>query len=387
MKVVRIVLAVGAMLMLAGCREFFVPINSGGGGGSTTTGDYVYVANANTSTAGTIAGFSISSSGSLSAVTNSPYSLGYVPTALAITPNNKFLYVAGAAGLYVYSINSDGSLTTAVGGQAQPANVVAQSMVISPDGNWLLVAGSSTMTLSTFQINSTTGALSNEVDIALPTNASNPSIPTSAIAQYVTISPNGNFVFVALGTGGDVVYPFNTSTGALGSTFQLLLAPANASDNGLAVGPNSTHLYIARSSGVSGTGGLAVYSIASSNGALTAVSGSPYAAGIAPYAVAFDGTGNYIYAVNQKDNNIYGFSVASGGVLTALSGSPYNTGTKPIAILKDNSAKYMLVASTGGSPDLQLFGFDSTTAGKLVSISSSTTGTDPTNPIAMAATH
>lgn len=381
MKVVRVVVAVGVMLMLAGCREFFVPVNGGGGGGGST-GDYVYVGNATTSS---LAGYSVSSTGSLSAVTNSPYSLGYIPTALAITPNNKFLYVGTLYALYVYSINSDGSLTTAVGGASQ-ASVLAQSMVISPDGNWLFVLNSDNVTLSEFQIDSTTGALTQQTGGSLPTNASNSSIPTTATAQYVTISPNGNFVFVALGTGGDVVFPFNTSTGALGTTFQLLLAPANTSDNALAVGPNSGHLYIARS-GVTGSSGLAVYAISPSNGALTAVSGSPYATGNGPYSVAFDNTGTYIYVGNRTDGTVSGFSVATGGKLTTLSGSPYTTGTKPIAIVKDNTGKYMLVASSGGAPDLQLFGFDSTTAGKLVSISSTATGTDPTNPIAMAATH
>jgi 6-phosphogluconolactonase (cycloisomerase 2 family) len=373
-------MTMAAVLALTGCREFFVPVNGGGG---STTGDYVYVANQTTAT---LAGYSISTSGKLSSVTNSPYSLGYIPTALAVTPGNAYLYVGSLFGLYVYSINSDGSLTAAVGGASQ-ASVLAQSMAISPDGNWLFVLNAFTViagaaatgTISEFAINSTTGALTPEAGTSFIVSSTSPS------AQDIVVSPNGNFVIAALGTGGDVVFPFNTSTGAFGNTYQNLSPPSSTSDNALAVGPNSDYLYIARS-GVSGSSGLAVYSITASNGALTQVSGSPYTTGNGPYSVAFANTGNYLYVGNRTDNTISGFSVAS-GKLTALSGSPYTTGAQPIGIVKDRTGAYMLVACAGGSPDLQLFGFDSSVVGKLTSISSTATGTDPTNPIAIAATH
>src|ERR1700757_2800598 len=95
-----------ALWTLSGCGDFFVPVNSGGGGG-TTTGNYVYVANA---TAQTVAAFSIGT-GTLTAVSGSPFSLGYAPVAFAVNPANTLLYVAGAGTIFVYMINSDGSLS------------------------------------------------------------------------------------------------------------------------------------------------------------------------------------------------------------------------------------------------------------------------------------
>ena len=43
--------------------------------------------------------------------------------------------------------------------------------------------------------------------------------------------------------------------------------------------------------------------------------------------------------------------------------------------------------ANGGSPDLTMYSFDSTTSGKLDTAAAATTGTDPTGAIAIAATH
>jgi hypothetical protein len=64
----------------------------------------------------------------------------------------------------------------------------------------------------------------------------------------------------------------------------------------------------------------------------------------------------------------------------------------PIAFIKDNSKKYLAVINSGsngsgGNSDLQLFMFDSTTSGKLDPVATATTGTEPTNPQSLAATH
>ena len=60
--------------------------------------------------------------------------------------------------------------------------------------------------------------------------------------------------------------------------------------------------------------------------------------------------------------------------------------------MNDNSKKYLAVVNSGsngtnGNSDLQLFKFDATTDGKLDPVATATTGTDPTNPQAIVATH
>ena len=75
---------------------------------------------------------------------SSPLALGYTPLAMAVTRDNKFLYVAALGNINVYTINSDGSLTAASGGTGVAiANVV--SMDVSPDGQWLLALDGTTL--------------------------------------------------------------------------------------------------------------------------------------------------------------------------------------------------------------------------------------------------
>ena len=362
--------AVSAATALTGCSGFFVPVVPVPPG---STGNYVYVANSATSTA---SGFSLGT-GTLTNVSNSPLGLGYSPTAMVVTRNNQFLYVAAQGNINVYTINSDGSLTGASGGTGVAiANVV--SMDVSPDGQWLLALDATTLVaqVDIFQINSSTGALASATPVQF-------SILNAAIVPtMLRISPNGGLVFASFGTGGDLVYTFNTTTGTLVSSQQLGVG-SSTSDNGLAIDSGTANLYIARS----GTGGgVAVYSIGVA-GALNPVKGSPFASGGQAYSVALDNTGAYVYAANRLNGTIYGYSIGTGAVLTALSGSPYKSGTAVTSLGMDSSGKYLLAAAFGGSPDLSMYSFDTVNPGALILASSTTTGTDPTGAIAVALTH
>jgi 6-phosphogluconolactonase len=195
-------------------------------------------------------------------------------------------------------------------------------------------------------------------------------------------APNGGLVFASLGSGGDLVYTFDTTTGALIAAQQLSVS-GTTSDNGLAVDSGTATLYIARS----GTGGgLMVYGIGA-GGVLTPVKGSPFDSGGQSYSVAFDGTGKYVYAANRANGTIYGYSIGTGAVLSALGGSPYKSGAQVISLGTDSSGKYLLAGAFGGAPDLSMYSFDATTPGQLDLASSSATGTDPTGPVAVALTH
>jgi 6-phosphogluconolactonase (cycloisomerase 2 family) len=96
-----------------------------------------------------------------------------------------------------------------------------------------------------------------------------------------------------------------------------------------------------------------------------------------------DSTGAFLYVANKTASNISGFSLGINGGLTALASSPFTAGTTPIAMTLDQTGKYLAVVSTGGSPDLRIFSFDATTGGKLDTVASATTGTDPVNAIAV----
>ena len=366
-------LTIGALLLATGCGNFFVPENSSPGG-STSGGDYVYVAN---QTTGTLSAYSVGS-GALTVISGAPYSLGFAPTAVAVNPANTIVFVAGAnSGIgYIdaYSIGSSGALTLLAQNNVGLGDPI--SLDVSPDGQWLIGLDGNGLTVDEYQINATTGQLT------LATGATYVISNATVVPRGLKISPNANFVFVAIGTAGDLVFPFNTTNGVLSSPGRLTL-PANVSDNALAVSPDSGYLYIARS----GTnGGLAVYTV-SSAGVLTAITGSPFTAGSQPFSVVVNSGGTAAYVANQLDSTISGYTIASGGTATAISGSPYSNNSEPSGLVIDKTGKYLLAISNAGAPDLTLYSFDSTTTGKLDFVSSTSTGTDPTGPISIAATH
>jgi 6-phosphogluconolactonase len=371
----------GAVAMVlpifTGCAGFFPPINGGGGSGGGT-GNRVYVANQGASSIG---GFSIGT-GTLTALNGTPFAAGYKPLSMVVTPNNALLYVGAGTGVFVYFINSDGSLTTPSSG-SQPAGVFATAMAVSPDGQWLIVLDGTTQQLDIFQINASTGALTSVTAPATYSTTSGTWQPSD-----LRISPDGTLIFAALGTAGDVVFTFNTTTGVATSSQSLSTGNTQTGDYGLAISAKTTYLYIARS----GTnGGVAVFSIGS-GGLLTPVTGTPFAAGSGTFSVMLDITGTYVYAANRTDGTISGYTIVPGATtaalsLTPLSGSPYASGAGVQAIGVDSTGKYLLAVAVAGGPDLTMYSFDIPVPGKLDPATSAATGIDPAGAVALALTH
>ncbi|WP_165420004.1 lactonase family protein [Edaphobacter modestus] len=371
------ILILSLMATTVGCGNFFVPPdNSGGddGGGGTST-SRVYVMNATAganTTTGSIAGFTIAN-GTLTPVPNSPMAVQFQPLAAIVSPNNAFLYVAGPSSINVYAINSDGSLTALNNGVV----ISVASLDISPDGQWLFGLDLQQSNLDEFQIDASSGGLSALTPQPLP------ALTGTMVPQMVKVSPTGNLVFCALGTGGDRVFTLNTTSGTLTYANQALqLNSASTSDNALATDSTGTYLYIARA----GTnGGIAVYTIGG-GGVLTAIAGSPFAAGNRPFSIALDKTGKYLYAANRTDGTISGYTIGA-GALTAISGFPITSGLQVNSLGADSSGTYLLAGANGGNPDLSLYSFDATTLGKLNLTTSTATDTDPTNVTQIALTH
>jgi 6-phosphogluconolactonase (cycloisomerase 2 family) len=204
----------------------------------------------------------------------------------------------------------------------------------------------------------------------------------------VRVSADGTLIFAALGTAGDVVFTFNTTTGVAASSQTLATGDVATGDYGLAVNASTTYLYIARSGK---GGGVAVFSIGS-GGALNSVTGSPFAAGSGTYSVTLDKSGTYVYAANRTDGTISGYTIVPGTTtaalsLTPLSGSPYTSGAGVQALGVDSTGKYLLAAAVNGAPDLTMYSFDIAVPGKLDPATSVATGVDPAGAVALALTH
>jgi 6-phosphogluconolactonase (cycloisomerase 2 family) len=150
----------------------------------------------------------------------------------------------------------------------------------------------------------------------------------------------------------------------------------------MAIAPSGNLLFAAET----GIGAVRVFTI-SASGVLAETAGSPVSTGTGPYAVLVDSTGSYVYVANRTTGTISAFLLTNTGALTAISGSPFTTGSLPVAMVEDKSDSYIAVICAGGNPDLQVFKFNSSTAGALQAFATAATGTDPTEASSLAATH
>ncbi len=366
--------AIAGLLALSSCGGKFFPPPCKTNCNPTSSGNYIYVANSST-TVSSIAGFSLANS-ALSVLANSPYETGLPPNALAVTPNNTFLYVGSlSGGIYAYTINSDGTLTVANSGSPVVTGISPIAMKVDPTGQWL-IAADLTPQVTVFGIDASTGVL---------TTQGNPVALDTGTTSNLYITPNGQFVFISLGTGGVDILTFNSTSGVISKLDQILRPKASTNgDFGLSSDPNSKYLFVTET----GINSVRVLNInTTGNSTLTELATSPVKTGLGPTQVLVTKDGSYVYVTNRTDGTISGFTLAANGSLTAISGSPYTTGSAPVDLVEDKSNAYIGVACVGGNPDMQVFTIDTTTPGKLDPFASKTTGTDPTLASAIAGTN
>ncbi len=372
-------LLLASSVFLAGCTGFWdappstptTPVTP-----TTLSSGYFYILDASTSQ---VISYYINS-GTLTLVGSA--AVPATPIAFTVAPNNNFLYVSTLDGIYLYAI-TNGVLTLENSSQAI-ATDSAVAMQVDSTNSWL-VETAGLGTLNAVPVSSTTGEL-----YSARGNCPNQTVQsvictvplTGATIHQLAISPNNQYVFVACGTNGTAAFSFASGNGAnpFGSAAYAIESPViNTTGSALsvAVDPTNRLLYIGEANAVSSSGGLRAFTIAT-NGALTQVSGSPYASGgSGPYAILPKSTGDYVYVANWNGTsagNVTGFSISDTNSVFSLSqlSSSVATGIQPMSLAEDSDDQFVLAVSSGGSPYFDAYYFDTTTAGKLdTSITSS----------------
>ncbi len=183
------------------------------------------------------------------------------------------------------------------------------------------------------------------VDTYQPLPSCSPAAPCSGSIAVFPLTAGTSSTPTAIGSAA-----VNTSISA---QYWPLSVAGKASDvivpTGVAVPPSGKFVFVSAydSTVTPHVGYIFAFSVGT-GGVLTAVGGSPFAAGAQPSAIASDASGNFIYAPDYARNQVMGFSVAN-GVLTPLSGSPYPAGTAPAAIAVDQAYYYAFVANSTDS--------------------------------------
>ena len=369
---------------------------------------------------------------------------GQRPISIAVDSNGRFAYSGNSASNDVspFSVNAlTGALTPIGSPVTRPRPVV--SVIASPAGPFLFVIDSdgTAGALAAYRIDGITGALSlvNE-STANGASAGMVSIDPSGSVLMIGLSPNkfaiyainpisgalsiipgtpitapskissvalhpiGNFVYATLRDSNAVaVYSFDLINGALSNTLVPCTCQTGPTPVSIAIDPAGRFAFVGHSDNGGVPGGVSVYTINQRSGALTPVTGSPFAAGFLTTAVEVDPSGSYVYAVNtggsstnvsayainrstgalsalgtvgtqlspqaitfikgtapvqfvpkfvyvanQGSNNVSGYAIsASTGALTAIPGSPFPAGASPQSVAIDPLGRFAYVSNDG----------------------------------------
>lgn len=280
------------------------------------SGKYLYVVNEN---AGTVSAFSINTvNGLLTAVAGSPFAVGTLPESLTFDSSGTHLYVANVTSnnISAFSINATtGALTAITGSPFTVSGTNPQPQSIGTAGNFVYVVNGGTNTAAAFAVTAGTGALTAALTMA-----------TGVSPYSMAIDPSGAVAYVAnAGTAGSSIsaYTINSTTGALtpNAGNPLAIQPGNY----LSIDPLGKFLFVPGATGVS------VYPINTTTAALgTPAAGSPFVTGNNPYSVRVDPSGKFAYVANDGSGTVSAFTLnSSTGVLTAVTGSPFTAGQFP----------------------------------------------------------
>jgi hypothetical protein len=316
---------------------------SGGTGGSATAA-FVFAVDEGTGNGGTIDGFTLDTTANTFQATPSftaptiPNNNGGVGMVIA---QKQFLYAGfGTVGqIFGWTISSTGSLTAITGSPFSApflgffgAGVGEANMITNPAGTLLFASDTLQSEIFVFQIGSG-GVL---------TPATPPSITLPLGFQPMNLGTDGagKYLYAVNGT-------FSTHTGSevaafvIGSSGTLTPVPGSpfAFPMWLVKGEPTGQFLIGTSGNTVSKSGiddlhLYVFSIAQSGataGAITPVSGSPFPTVFSPFSIAVQSNtgGDLLYSFSINDtatgfNAAEGYTISSAGALTADTGSPFS---------------------------------------------------------------
>lgn len=174
-----------------------------------------------------------------------------------------------------------------------------------------------------------------------------PVVATGSAPDWAAVDPNNQFVYVTNFTSNTVsAFTLNTTSGVVAGVGSVA---AGTEPGAVAVDPSGKFAYVANDGSNIVAGNVSGYSIGAT-GVLTAVPGSPFAAGTNPQqGIAV--TAGFVYVSNFGSSNVSAYSINTGtGVLTALPTSPFATGSGPVSLAMDPAGKFLFTANSSTIP-------------------------------------
>jgi 6-phosphogluconolactonase (cycloisomerase 2 family) len=267
------------------------------------------------------------STGALSFLSN--VNAGNTPYAVAITPNGLYAYVTNQQGGTVssYSIDSATGAVSLIPLSSLSANN-ASGIAMDRLGRYIWVANFGWNTVQAFAIGSN-GVLA---------SAGAPISTLQSLPYAIAAHPTLDFVYVAHSSGFAItVHSVNPADGSL--TLVQTLSNAISSPTQMVIDPSGRFAYVATQGG-----GVCAYRIGAINGQLT-IAGCANISG-ATFAVAVNPNGQYVYATDgSSSGNVVVFAInQTTGVLTQV-GSPYGVGNSPRGVAVSPGGNFLYVTN------------------------------------------
>jgi 6-phosphogluconolactonase (cycloisomerase 2 family) len=247
--------------------------------------------------------------------------VGTSPSLMEMDPGGAFLYVASSGSngsISAFSIDSSSGALTVVAGSPFSIGIFPLNMKLSPSGGFLYVTGATSGTTGVIEAFAVTAGV-------LTVLNTSPFV-TGPSPYGLAIDPAGAHLYTA-NTLGNSISEFTINSD--GSLTQLAGSPIGQtylSPLALLVDPSGKYLYGANE----GSSNLGAYAIGS-DGSLTLLTNSPFVTGAQPNLVVSDPSGKYLFVGNQSSAAIQSFSLDSTGTLTSV--ASYSTSNTPSSIV------------------------------------------------------
>ena len=253
------------------------------------------------------------------------FSTGAGPVAVAMSPTAPFLYVANQSAGTISGYNVDPGQGTLGNLQGSPFPVTTpavsnpSALVISPNGKFLFVANGTQGTIAAFGIGADGGLTAIGAPVALSTGATPNSLALEHSGRFLyAADPAHNAVF------GLAIQGNGSLTAITGSPF-----PAGTQPSAVAADPQGAFLFAANT----GSNNVSAYVIDANSGALGQVTGSPFpTGGQGPSGLAVDANTTVLYVTEQTTHDIAALAISSNATLKPISGSPFAVATSATAI-------------------------------------------------------
>ena len=285
--------------------------------------------------------------GRLTPVSNSAFAPETIGAPIAISHDSKFLYsidlLMNDQALTAYAIQPDGSLMP-VAGEPFNAGESLSTLAADPAGDFLYVVAASG-NLLVYSIDSSTGSLTQRSSV------------TGLAAGNTLMTPNGRYLYYATSNG---IYELaiDAASGALtplaGSPVAFHIVPGPG-----VIDPSGKFLYVTNVDSTTTSGAqVSAWSIDSTTGELSAIPLSAAATTTGPQVgVTVDGSGTFAIvttATGADPSCFYVFNIdATTGALTPVSGSPFAGDCG--RVVPDVSYNYLYGGSSAGV-DVYLLG-------------------------------